>query len=463
MAAAVSTWTATRTHSLSIEPCGPKEDLLRMTWAAIMKFLKIKEHTMYKTKTISLLALIVYFASLSTYAAVVEIDATIKSVDAKSRGITVTYESKGKQKIIELDVSRKAKISNNGKDGTLDSLKSGQKAKVSYEKELLIATKINATGAGTPPGKEVYRLTIHISEFGDGKLRIEKTSELPKDDFEGTPFKFPHWPKTKATKGKDGIYRLVHDFSDPDDLDVLSLLPPVNVSIKKDSGGLLFRHGGVPGKAEGKKNATFCYGKKLRLPLTIQCDIADSEFNEFSVKVINSPNYCLVCSVGADSSQSDPPLEIQTNWFDIIERGKQNRTLLFEQKGVSLQEPFDKQFRLPMPNAKIDDVMWVELVAFGKDGRTTMPRLEVRGRIVATFGMSMGQQKEKVFASNITRNSLAEKAGFMMGDVLLAINDKNPKTVVEAADMLSDLRIGEEAVFTVQRKDKTKKLRIIVE
>jgi hypothetical protein len=84
-----------------------------------------------------------------------------------------------------------------------------------------VVTKIDATGEGTAPGKEVYRLTLQLSEYGDGKFRIEKTSNPPPDNFEGTPFALSRWPHTKAKKGKDGVIQLIHDFSDADDLQAL--------------------------------------------------------------------------------------------------------------------------------------------------------------------------------------------------------------------------------------------------
>jgi hypothetical protein len=72
----------------------------------------------------------------------------------------------------------------------------------------------DATGAGTVAERKVLRVMLQLSEFGDGKIRIEKTSLPPADDSSGTPFKFSNWPRAEATKGKEGMFRLIHDFSD---------------------------------------------------------------------------------------------------------------------------------------------------------------------------------------------------------------------------------------------------------
>lgn len=79
--------------------------------------------------------------------AAVTVDVTIKAVNPQARGITVVYKTELGEKTIELDVSRKAEITVNEKEGTLDSLCAGLKAKVVYDKDLAVVTKIEASGA----------------------------------------------------------------------------------------------------------------------------------------------------------------------------------------------------------------------------------------------------------------------------------------------------------------------------
>jgi hypothetical protein len=84
-------------------------------------------------------------------AALVEVDVTIEAVDAKTRGVTVSYHTNLRQKSIDLDVSRRAEITVNGVSGTLDSLRPGQRAKVTYENELQVVTKIAARRTSDTP------------------------------------------------------------------------------------------------------------------------------------------------------------------------------------------------------------------------------------------------------------------------------------------------------------------------
>lgn len=78
-------------------------------------------------------------------AQVVTVDVTIKAVKVESRGLEVTYETNLGDKTAELDVSRKATITINDNEGSLEELKSGYVAKVEYHKELGVITKITAT------------------------------------------------------------------------------------------------------------------------------------------------------------------------------------------------------------------------------------------------------------------------------------------------------------------------------
>lgn len=85
------------------------------------------------------------------------IDVKVKSVEANSHGITVAYKTELGEKTATLDVSRNAVITINGNSGSLEGVKPGHDAKIEYKKELMIVTKIYATG--TPLVPELVRLS----------------------------------------------------------------------------------------------------------------------------------------------------------------------------------------------------------------------------------------------------------------------------------------------------------------
>ncbi len=136
----------------------------------------------------------------------IKIAVTIKAVSVQKRTITATAIKSG-QRTKELGVSQTAEITINGKHAKLGSIKSEQKAVITFDTDLKVVTKIEIDDAETAvPDEEsedtskVYRLTLHVSEFGDVKFRVERTSEPPRDDFEGVPFTFSNLPHTQVTK-----------------------------------------------------------------------------------------------------------------------------------------------------------------------------------------------------------------------------------------------------------------------
>lgn len=91
---------------------------------------------------ISLFSFVILYLSLinPAIAAVVTIEGTVKSIDTTKPSITVQTKSDDK----ELDVSRNAKVNIEGASANLNSLKVGQKVKVSYHDGLGVALKIDA-------------------------------------------------------------------------------------------------------------------------------------------------------------------------------------------------------------------------------------------------------------------------------------------------------------------------------
>ena len=102
----------------------------------------------------------------TVYAKVVTIEGKIKSVDAKKR--TITVETDGKSKT--LDLSKKVKVTEDGMDVDLDSLKAGQEATISYHDDLEVVSKIEVTtadagiptpaqpdGKGTPKDASLFK------------------------------------------------------------------------------------------------------------------------------------------------------------------------------------------------------------------------------------------------------------------------------------------------------------------
>jgi hypothetical protein len=85
------------------------------------------------------------------------VEASISAVDAKARSITFATKDAARLKL-ELEVSRKAAVTLDGKPATLDGLRAGQAARVTYDPALEVATAVEVFVA-TKPDAGVELLT----------------------------------------------------------------------------------------------------------------------------------------------------------------------------------------------------------------------------------------------------------------------------------------------------------------
>jgi hypothetical protein len=166
-------------------------------------------------------------------AAVITIEGTVKSVDAKKRTITVQT----KTKTLELDVSRKAKVSVKGKTAKLDSLKPGQKVTISYHEGLEIVLKIEAQGKGLPAPELVILRELDAPRWEgnpcvspDG-LRIYWNIKSPTDNV--------RWVWTAKRKDPDSLFEAKK-----------RLIPAVDFTVTSDGlEMILLQKSGVLGSA----------------------------------------------------------------------------------------------------------------------------------------------------------------------------------------------------------------------
>jgi uncharacterized protein (TIGR03067 family) len=123
--------------------------------------------------------ILLVLSTASAHAEVVTIDGTIKAVDAKKRTITVESDSKTQS----LDVSSKAKITVDGKDAGLESLKAGQKVSLSYHDKLEVVLKIEAEASGASGGPNTVEHDMKLLT-GDWLTVVEERNGhfLPKGE-----------------------------------------------------------------------------------------------------------------------------------------------------------------------------------------------------------------------------------------------------------------------------------------
>lgn len=208
----------------------------------------------------AILGIVLVMVASHVQGEIVTIDVTVKAIDPKERTITVTKTSKTKSKDIELEIGKKAKISHDGKDAALDSIKPGQKVSVSYETELEVVTKIEVGGGGDVPKpdepnsdpsglkKKGCRVVWTISETGDSVLTVSRPAESREV------------AKESLVRHDDGTVEFQHDFDTQESVDRALMGGAENVGFDKSRKALVL----TPKKGEGAK---FSYAKLAQFAL----------------------------------------------------------------------------------------------------------------------------------------------------------------------------------------------------
>jgi hypothetical protein len=184
-------------HRLFQRPSPQKQFLSNQAMQSITKGSAMKFRLFFAT-----LFLVSLFLVSSTLAAVVTVEVTIKAINPQTRGITVVYETELGETTIELDVSRKAKITVNAEDGTL----AGQKAKVSYDKDLAVVTKIETTGERVAKRAETAS-AVSINELVNKPVLIENQ--------ETKRYLFSDGPPIRGERGDEGGWAAASGFESP--------------------------------------------------------------------------------------------------------------------------------------------------------------------------------------------------------------------------------------------------------
>ena len=387
---------------------------------------------------LSFLALLICCAIAD--AEVLELEGTVKTVDATARTITIERKTPKGTKTLELEVTKKA--------GDLTSVKAGDSISFSYDPDLELVTKLgdgatNDTRTKADSGSCIW--TIAVSDSGDVELRVENvaTSKPTKSDEKAISRK----------KGTDGVWECSYVFTSPDVLDAFDYVKGVSVNMQTATARMA-----PPAKGE---LASLNLRGRLNLPFTLRGEVLGTDKEGgFGVNVIGGSGTSTLHHFTMQLQNINLEKETAEVAFFLREMNVANqqwsKTETVFNEPIRFVEPWSKAVRLPVANRK-HEAMYNVTFAVGRSP-VDFRRISLRGVCSPLFGILLDEQDGAVFAKKVFPEGIAVRAGLKDGDVISSINGKNPASMIEATKLLADTGFDQDCVLNVERGNEKKQL-----
>ena len=370
-----------------------------------------------------------------THAEVIELEGTIKAVDAESRTISIERKTAKGTKTLDLEVTKKA--------GDLGTVKAGDKISFSYDPDLEVVTKFGgAKGAGDPGAlsdKKLLRFTVSISETGEASVALSQPTKTEGDD--------DNKSGVVRTKQDDGSWIQSFRFDKPQTMAAFTFVRNVSV----ENGFLVMK----PGKSDKGDYLSSGFSPKgrLRVPLRVDVDVESMRGNALLRMELNGGSVAynanqLFFVYNNDGLSKETVVEASTGQGEKAEMRLKKET-------VRLGEAWEKSFRLPIPNAKNNDVYSLLIGAFNQC-EVKVRRITITGQPIPLFGVGLDAQGLSVFVKMVVPNSLAKKAGIQEGDVVVTINGNEPKSMADALERMASVGFEQPCEIVVSRGSEKK-------
>ncbi len=377
------------------------------------------------------------------HAEVIELEGKVKSIDKDARTISVVHKTAKGEKVLDLEVAKKA--------GDLSEVEEGDSVAFSYDPDLELITKIAEQGQQAEKVASIKestgcRLRVHISDTGDITVGVGRGGkEGPRGNSKAVT----------RTEQEDGSWNLLYGFGATEFIDAYGWKNNVSIDAAKNT--LVMRPG--PSDKGNYLSAGIAPKGRFRVPIAVEIDVAELKEDamlrlELKGGSVASYGQHLFFLRSTDGLRTSVTVEAATG------QGK-DATKHFEET-VSLDKPFTKSFRLPIPNAKNNDVYTVMLGAFYK-GSVGIQRLSIQGSVVPTFGIGLDQQANAIFVKQMLPDGLAKQAGMKEGDVVLTLNGDHPSSVADAMEKMMAVGFGKELKVVVKRGTQEKSFNLKAE
>ena len=153
-------------------------------------------------------------------------------------------------------------------------------------------------------------------------------------------------------------------------------------------------------------------------------------------------NGILVSSVEAKS----PAAKAGLQQYDLITKfdGKEVENVSQFRTAVAFS-PYGK--KIPLEIIRNGKPMKLEVV-LDKDYQLSESPQEIDQKVMDEIGITLTDNKGKITVSNVEQGSLAQSAGIMQGDVIVAINKRRVKNAAEANKIINS---SKKLLFTINR------------
>ena len=216
----------------------------------------------------------------------------------------------------------------------------------------------------------------------------------------------------------------------------------MNTAILSQSGGYMGIGLAVPANMVKDITQQLKTGKKIQramMGIVIQ-ELNDDIRNYFEIdKTVNG---ILVAGVEAKSPADKAGLQ----QYDLITKfdGKEVENMSQFRTAVAFS-PYGK--KIPLEIIRNGKPMKLEVV-LDKNYQPSDTPQELDQKILDEIGLTLSDNKGKITVANVEQGSLAYSAGFMPGDVIVAINRKHVKNVAEANKIINK---SNKLLFTINR------------
>jgi len=322
-------------------------------------------------------------------------------------------------------------------------------------RNILIVVAFIAATANIGWAEEMLRLKLSMDEFGNCTVSVESTEEpLAKaTEFKGDVVKSSRLPKTTIGKNKDGLVRLLHDFAEPDEFDVLF------TDVLGDSQNARFdqRFKALTLTSTKGDESRLTYSYRVKPPFTIVYDrsLLMDKTSLQTVISLGTPAESLFINLFSHGRRDKSAAKLGAFWLETKQDRQQERIQLFKAIDFNVKEGVSKTFRLPLPNVKIATPCLLSFKgSSSQHSIQEISRLLIEGQVTPLFGIGFDERRGVIFAKQIVKDSLAEQAGVRIGDVILKINGEQPSDIQQAMSLVGSTVIGDTAKLDIERAGK---------